>query len=321
MKLNKLFNKYILSQTHCDWIGRKIYYIISFYISFMNIFYHTGNVIKQLIEINKIKNIYFPSNNPIYSFIRGFVDIDINYTKKVIKIDKDNIKFISIGDTNSKIKCYLDKLKYDIMIHTGDICYNDDKINLIKYLDSNKNILVTGCREVLSNNYQKMCFLKIIKCRNFSIKFIIIHNYVFFNSQEYYNIIQFLKETKNKKTNYTVILSHCPPYSVSRHGSDYIIQSMLNLSKIDFDIYLSGHEHCYMRFDINNKKYIVNGLGGHSKYNFYDENKYLLEKLEEKYNQLESVFYLDFNSKYCYCYIKNINNELIDKFSIKCKNT
>ena len=320
MKLNKLFNKYIMSQENCDWLGRKLYYIISFYIRFLNLFYQLGRLVRQFIKFNIIKNIYLPSNNPLYSFLRGLLDLDINYNEETIDLEKNKVKFISIGDTNSNISSYLNKLNYDILIHTGDICYNDDNNNLLNYMDPSKSLIVTGCREALHKDYQKMCYLKIVICNNFSLKFIIIHNYVILNSSEYYNIIQFLRNSKHKKTTYTIILSHCPPYSISRHGNDYIIQSMLNLSGIDFDIYISGHEHCYMRFEINNSIYIVNGLGGHSKYNFYNENNYLIDKLEKKYNQLESFFYLDFNSKYCNCYLKNINDQLVDSFKIKCKN-
>ena len=108
---------------------------------------------------------------------------------------------------------------------------------------------------------------------------------------------------------YTIILCHSPPLSISRHGDDYIIKSMLEVSKVKYNLVISGHEHCYMKFEKNNKIYLVNGLGGHSKYNFYDSSIYL----KKKYNELESILYLTFNSNFLTCTLKNINNEIIDK--------
>ena len=40
------------------------------------------------------------------------------------------------------------------------------------------------------------------------------------------------------------------------------------MNKID----LSGHDHCYQRFKINNLTYIVSGLGGHSKYDIKNDD-------------------------------------------------
>jgi len=318
-----------LRQKTYDMIGRKLYYVIYLYLSINNFFYWLGKKIKCK---KKLYNIYFISNNILYSFLRGVFRIQDNKNNIMVeKINTNELNLISVGDTDSNISKYINKLHYDYFIHLGDLCYMNDKKILLDDLSNQKNILVPGCRESIYtghniwNNkqinkfYKKKYYVKVIKTNTFIIKIIIFHNYVFLNSSEYYNIVDFLNKTNYIFSDYTILISHCPPYSVSRHGPDYIIRSMLDISTIknNIDLYLSGHEHCYMHFNINDTVFLVNGLGGGRGkiYDFYSFDK----NLKKKYNKRQSLLRIKINMKHIIVKLITIDEKLIDEIIIKNK--
>ena len=319
-------------QYNYDMIGRIIYYILNFIISFNNFFYNLGTYFREYFKI-KINPLYFPiSNNPIYSFFRGLNTYSENLKINILNEKKDIINIIAVGDTHSDLSKYLSLTKFDYLIQLGDLCYDNDKQLLINNLDTKKCILVPGCREFLgyfninkslwNKNFIKKFYpnfynIKIIKTGNVKIKLLTIHNYFFLCCKEYYDIVNFLDQSYLIDADYTILLSHCPPYSVSRHGPDYIIRSILNLSKIKnkVDLFLSGHEHCYMRFDINNTPFIVNGLGGHSRYSFYTKDI----NLKKKYNNNQYFLYLNIFKKHIIFKLKNFKGVEIDKVIIENK--
>ena len=65
---------------------------------------------------------------------------------------------------------------------------------------------------------------------------------------------------------FDVVVFHAPPYSSGRHGSDLALR--WPFAAWGAEMVLNGHEHSYERLDVAGMPYIVNGLGGKSKYKF-----------------------------------------------------
>jgi hypothetical protein len=65
---------------------------------------------------------------------------------------------------------------------------------------------------------------------------------------------------------FDVVYFHHPPYSSGAHGST--VEMQWPFAAWGADMVISGHEHSYERLDASGLAYIVNGLGGRSKYGF-----------------------------------------------------
>jgi tartrate-resistant acid phosphatase type 5 len=63
-----------------------------------------------------------------------------------------------------------------------------------------------------------------------------------------------------------VVFFHHPPYSSGQHGNSVVMQWPFKLWGAH--IVLAGHDHTYERLIVNGLPYIVNGLGGKSRYSF-----------------------------------------------------
>ena len=72
-------------------------------------------------------------------------------------------------------------------------------------------------------------------------------------------------ELSNSSSPWNVVMVHQPPYSSGTvHGSTANLQWGFSGA----DLVLSGHEHNYERLLVGGMQYIINGLGGKSKYAF-----------------------------------------------------
>ena len=65
-----------------------------------------------------------------------------------------------------------------------------------------------------------------------------------------------------------IVYMHHPPYSSGMHGSS--IEMQWPYAQWGADFVISGHEHYYERIEADGIAYFINGLGGKSRYNFYD---------------------------------------------------
>ncbi len=71
----------------------------------------------------------------------------------------------------------------------------------------------------------------------------------------------------NIHSHWRVVIAHIPPYSsCSKHGSDPGVQ--WQYKQAGAHVIISGHDHTYERLVIGGLTYIVNGLGGKSRYFF-----------------------------------------------------
>ena len=320
-------SKFIFNSKNFDPILRKIYYLIYllFYFSF-DYWY----LLSYKININ----FKFPfSYNILYSISRGknrnLTMFNKYKVKKLLK-NKDNIKLISTGDTSVLLENLInEKINDGLLLHLGDYVYTNEAIPFQDIIKNKQVIFTPGCRELIpySNNDWREQFknkiinnfyIQEIELKDFKIEIFIISNYVFPGSKEYYDQIDWLNiNINNSKAKYKIITCHNPPYSVARHGDDYINKSIIELSGISqkIDLVLSGHDHTYQRFNINNIPYIVAGLGGHSKYKFVRNDINLIKKYNTEYGFLE--LYFDINS----IEIKfiNIYQEIIDQININPK--
>lgn len=78
---------------------------------------------------------------------------------------------------------------------------------------------------------------------------------------------QWLKERLAASTSdWNVVIAHHPPYSSGKHGSNEFMQ--WPFQEWGADIVMSGHDHTYERIEVVGFPYIVNGLGGKSRYTF-----------------------------------------------------
>ncbi len=78
---------------------------------------------------------------------------------------------------------------------------------------------------------------------------------------------QWLKEKMSVSTTpWQVVYMHHPPYSSGDHGPTRYMQ--WPFSEWGADLVLAGHDHTYERLRVDGLIYIVNGLGGASRYKF-----------------------------------------------------
>jgi hypothetical protein len=78
---------------------------------------------------------------------------------------------------------------------------------------------------------------------------------------------QWLKQhLAESKSCFDIVYFHHPPYSVASHGSSEYMRWPFRAWGAE--AVLAGHDHVYERFEIDGIPYIVNGVGGASRYEF-----------------------------------------------------
>jgi predicted phosphodiesterase len=77
--------------------------------------------------------------------------------------------------------------------------------------------------------------------------------------------IDFLTRTLQSSDDPTIVVFHHPPFSCGSHGdTQAVIDTWVRRFDDDVFLVLSGHEHTYQRFEVDNVTYLVTGGGGHS---------------------------------------------------------
>jgi 3',5'-cyclic AMP phosphodiesterase CpdA len=77
--------------------------------------------------------------------------------------------------------------------------------------------------------------------------------------------IDFLTRTLQSSDDPTIVVFHHPPFSCGSHGDTQAVIDTW-VARFDEDVFLviSGHEHNYQRFDVDDVTYLVTGGGGRS---------------------------------------------------------
>lgn len=75
--------------------------------------------------------------------------------------------------------------------------------------------------------------------------------------------VEFMTTVLESSSDPTIVVFHHPPYSCGAHGDTPSVKETW-VPKFDDDVFLvlSGHEHNYQRFKIENVSYVVTGGGG-----------------------------------------------------------
>jgi hypothetical protein len=107
-----------------------------------------------------------------------------------------------------------------------------------------------------------------------------------------------------------IVYFHHSPYSSGNHGSDQDLQ--WPFPEWGADAVITGHDHLYERLEIDDTLYLVNGLGGRSRYNFHTLVPGSQVRYNEEYGAVLAVatpFRIEFQ-------FVNIGGEVIDEFQL-----
>jgi len=117
-------------------------------------------------------------------------------------------------------------------------------------------------------------------------------------------------EMARSETLWQIVYFHQPPYSSGNHGSSEYMR--WPFKEWGADLVINGHDHNYERFEIDGLTYIVNGLGGHSIYDFED----ILPESQVHYNSRFGALLVEaFPERITFQFV-NTSNEVIDQFEI-----
>ena len=111
-------------------------------------------------------------------------------------------------------------------------------------------------------------------------------------------------------TPWKIVYFHHSPYSSGSHGSDEDMQ--WPFTEWGADAVITGHDHHYERLEIDETLYLVNGIGGNSRYNFHTLVPGSLVRYNEEYGAVLAVatpFKIEFQ-------FVNIEGEVIDEFQL-----
>ncbi|WP_143608951.1 metallophosphoesterase family protein [Thermosipho affectus] len=122
--------------------------------------------------------------------------------------------------------------------------------------------------------------------------------------------LEFLENYGNERS---IVFLHYPIYTVGPHWKD-----RLDLSKLDkivadkgIKIVISGHEHNYQHFYVNNTHYIITGGAGASLYGKVIDNEYLVSFYKE-YHFVLLELNDDLNIK-----VIDLNNKILEEFNVE----
>jgi len=118
-------------------------------------------------------------------------------------------------------------------------------------------------------------------------------------------------EMDRSETQWQIVYFHQPPFSSGTHGSSEYMRWPFKESGAD--LVISGHDHDYERLEIDGLTYIVNGLGGHSIYDFMD----ILPESQVRYNNSFGALLVEAFPERMIVKFVNTSNKVIDQFEIK----
>jgi hypothetical protein len=111
-------------------------------------------------------------------------------------------------------------------------------------------------------------------------------------------------------SSWKIVFFHHAPYSSGLHGPVDWMQ--WPFAEWGADIVLSGHDHTYERISRDGILYLVNGLGGKSKYSFFGA----IDGSQVRYNDDYGAMLVEANEDMVLLQFINRQNEVIDTYSL-----
>jgi hypothetical protein len=112
-----------------------------------------------------------------------------------------------------------------------------------------------------------------------------------------------------------IVYFHHPPYSSAKHGSSTAMQ--WPFASWGADAVISGHDHTYERISVDGIAYFVNGLGGHSIYNFNTP----VSGSQVRYNGDYGAMRVNASDLVITIEFINLSGNIIDTYTIKAGTT
>ncbi len=195
------------------------------------------------------------------------------------------VRFLAFGDSGgggADQYALLDQMytvPFDLMIHTGDIAYDDGTIQQYEdnvfgvYGDLFRNIpFFPAAGNHDYHTMQGAPFREVFNLpgdsgeRWYSYDWGRVHFVALDTESDYTKQVEWLeRDLAANQLPWKVIYMHRPPYSSGAHGSDTTLRSKLApvLKKYGVQLVLSGHDHDYERMKPQNgTAYVVTGGGG-----------------------------------------------------------
>lgn len=120
-----------------------------------------------------------------------------------------------------------------------------------------------------------------------------------------------------KKYDYIFVFFHVPMYSSSKRSPNLQLRKTLGplFEKYRVTAVFNGHDHFYERSIANGIPYIIAGGGGAELYDFERENPESVFKSKENH-----IVVINVRGKTAQVETRNINNKVIDSFTLKSRN-
>ncbi|MBN2503546.1 MAG: metallophosphoesterase [Anaerolineales bacterium] len=108
-----------------------------------------------------------------------------------------------------------------------------------------------------------------------------------------------------------VVYMHIPPYSSGHYGPTKAVQ--WPFAAWGADVVIAGHDHVYERLQVEGIPYIINGLGGDSRYEF----EAVLPESQVRYSSNFGAMLVEATRTQMHFQFVNINGEVIDDYILE----
>jgi acid phosphatase type 7 len=199
--------------------------------------------------------------------------------------DPDPVRFLAFGDSGGNngdqhaLLAQMFEVPYSLMIHTGDIAYDDGSISQYEstvfgvYADLFRNIPffpAAGNHDYYTSSGAPFRSVFSLPIENgekwYSYDWGRVHFVALDTESDYTTQVRWLDEDLARTTlPWKIVYLHRPPYSSGSHGSDTGLRTKLApvLEKHGVQLVLAGHDHDYERMKPQNGvHFIVTGGGG-----------------------------------------------------------
>ncbi|MFO7882344.1 MAG: metallophosphoesterase [Kosmotogaceae bacterium] len=240
---------------------------------------------KEMTNFHSLTLENLESDGKYRYYAESYVDENRVYKSEgLISLKKEtSFNFVIYGDSRSNFKNHkkicegIASTEPLLVINVGDLVFRDalidDWADFYKSLDiitSSFYYSAVGNHEMTAKNYRKLLDLPdnelYYSFQEGKVIFIVLNTNQRFDrySKQYRWLADVLENRDAEQTEFTIVITHHPPYSYSSHGDSYFMKLILVplFEKHGVDLVVSGHDHNYQRIKKENINYIVTGGGG-----------------------------------------------------------